>query len=71
VKVWEPPAQIAALGGVTVQLGVGLTVTVTEEPALVQPLLSVTVTVYTVVVDDEANGLATVVLLRPVAGDQL
>jgi len=48
-----------------------LTVTVTEEPALVQPLPSVTVTVYTVVLDGEAIGFAALALLRPVVGNQL
>ena len=45
MKVCEPPAQIAALAGTTVQLGVGLTVNAALHD-VVHPLESVTVTEY-------------------------
>ena len=45
MKICEPPAQIAALAGTTVQLGVGLTVNVALQP-VVQPFESVTITEY-------------------------
>jgi hypothetical protein len=45
VKVCHPPAQIVALAGLTVQLGVGLTVNVALH-AVEHPLESVTVTEY-------------------------
>ena len=43
VNVCEPPAQIVALDGVTVQLGFGLTVNVALQ-LVEQPFVSVTVT---------------------------
>jgi 2-keto-3-deoxy-6-phosphogluconate aldolase len=48
----------------------GATFIVTE-PVLIQPLASVTVTVYVVVDAGVATGLEILVELRPAAGDQL
>jgi len=48
----------------------GATSTVTE-PVFIQPLASVTVTVYVVVDAGVATGFAIVVEVRPAAGDQL
>lgn len=63
-----PPAHIVVLP-VMVADGGALTVTVTLPVAVVAP--EVTVTLYVVVAVGLAVGLATVVLLKPVAGDQL
>ena len=56
--------------GPALAVGLGSTVIVIDEVA-VQPRLSVTVTVYVVVVVGEAVGFAAVGLLSPVAGLQL
>jgi len=48
VSVDEPPTQLDGLAGVILQVGPGVTVTIAEHE-LVQPLASVTVTVYVVV----------------------
>ena len=62
------PVQIVALDPASAA-GNGFTVTVTVLE-FTQPLLFVSVTVYVVVEVGLAVGLATVVLLRPVDGDQ-
>ncbi len=48
VRVAEPPIQITGLGQVMLHIGTGFTVTIVEHE-LLQPLASVTVTVYVVV----------------------
>jgi len=61
-----PPEHIVAEGGVTVTVGVGLTVITTDCVSLQPPLTPVTV--YVVVVAGVAVTPAPVVVLRPVAG---
>lgn len=63
-------AQMEVIAGVTETAGSGDTVAVTV-PLSTLPQLSLTVTVYSVVVPTVATGLATVLLERPVAGAQV
>jgi len=65
-----PPEQIEGADGVTVIVGLGLTVTVTVVLP-VQPTKGVPVTVYVVVVVGKAVTTDPVVPDKPVPGDQL
>jgi hypothetical protein len=72
VKVAVEPLHTAVLPGCPEMAGATFaTVTVTLDGALTQPLPSVTVTAYVVVLEGEAVGLASVALLNPVEGLQL
>ena len=71
MSVAPAPEQTAtAVDGLMETTGLGFTVMLVDSAA-VQPFASVPVTVYRVVVDGEAVTVLPVVLLRPVAGDQL
>ena len=68
VKINEPPLQTVGIGGVTVTMGIGFTVTVTD-PVFTQLLFPVAVMVYVVVVVGLAVTFAPAVADNPVAGD--